>query len=161
MDWLLLAIFIAAAVLLAFAKSATGPTNQFNYRLRENVLSKAERSFYEVLKRALPAERVLLVKVRVADIISPAKGLNRSNWQKAFNRISAKHFDYVVCHRDSMKVDLVIELDDKSHKARSRQRRDAFLKLACESAGLPLKRFKASKGYRPSEVRERLFGSNV
>jgi hypothetical protein len=36
-------------------------------------------------------------KVRVADVVETASGLRWSDRLRAFNRISAKHFDFLVC----------------------------------------------------------------
>ena len=83
--------------------------------------------------------------------------MGRSNWQKAFNRISSKHFDYVICAPDTLSVLAAIELDDKSHSKGKRADRDRFLERACSAAGLPLHRFKAAATYKISQVRGVLF----
>ncbi|WP_420554378.1 DUF2726 domain-containing protein [Neptuniibacter marinus] len=36
-------------------------------------------------------------KVCVADLIEPNPSKNRSEWQKAFNKVNAKHSDYIIC----------------------------------------------------------------
>lgn len=80
-------------------------------------------------------------------MITPQAGLTRSNWQRAFNRISAKHLDFILCDPQSCAVKLAIELDDASHDSAKRQARDTFLDAACQSAGLPLLRIRAARGY--------------
>lgn len=42
-------------------------------------------------------------------------GLSRSHRYSAFGRISAKHVDFLVCHRGTFRIAGVIELDDSSH----------------------------------------------
>lgn len=130
---------------------------QHAYRIDGPLLSKAERSFYGVLLQALEGQdSTAFAKVRVADVLKPAKSSGRSAWQSAFNAISSKHFDFVVCSSASSSVQLVIELDDASHDSKDRARRDAFLEAACESAGLPLLRFRAARSYVVSDVRTKL-----
>ncbi len=96
-------------------------------------------------------------KVRVADIMTTKRGSSASNRQKAFNRIAAKHFDFVLCNPKDLSVTAVIELDDKSHSRLSRQYRDQFLESACTAAGLTLHRFTAKRGYSVLEIRETIY----
>jgi hypothetical protein len=151
---LLLVAGVALAVLGKFIKPA--PSSSVGYRLNGQLFSPAERSFFGVLKQAVPDECLVLGKVRVADVITPERGLTRSKWQTAFNKISAKHFDYVVCDKATLKVLSAVELNDKSHKGKKRIDRDAFLRDACSSAGLRLLEFDAKSSYSVVDVRERL-----
>ena len=95
----------------------------------------------------------ILGKVRIADVITPEKGMNRKHWQIAFNRISAKHFDYLLCDKLTLEVIAAIELDDKSHKQTRTQQRDLLIEQACESAKLPLIRFDAKRSYQLELIR--------
>jgi len=85
-------------------------------------------------------------------VLTPEKGLSRKNWQVAFNKISAKHFDYVLCTKDTVKVVAVIELDDKSHAESRTKQRDALIEAACKTAEVPLIRFKAQRNYQASLI---------
>lgn len=148
----LLAIAIGVVLILAQQKRAGGGASAFGYRRKPYLLSKAERSFYGVLTQAVGDKALIFSKVRVADVLAPQKGLNRSNWQQAFNKISAKHVDFLLCDPHDCAVKLAIELDDASHGSAKRQKRDAFLERACESAGLPLMRIRAARGYGVAEI---------
>lgn len=159
MELLVIVLVILAAVVVLFALGklkVPTPSSDTGYRLNGPLFSPAERSFLGVLIQAVPEENMVLGKVRVADVISPKKGLSRPKWQSAFNRISAKHFDYVVCDRDTLRVVSAIELNDKSHKGKRRADRDAFLRGACASAGLRLFEFDAKPSYSVVEVRRQL-----
>ncbi|MCW8890866.1 MAG: DUF2726 domain-containing protein [Sedimenticola sp.] len=156
MEWLLLLGLLFLVVLVILAKQRDG-ANDFSYEKNGQLFSPAERSFFGVLNQAVQDQAVVFGKVRVADILRPPKGLGRSNWQKAFNRISSKHFDYVICTPDTLSVLAVVELDDKSHAKGKRLERDRFLESACSGAGLPLHRFKAAATYSISDVRNVLF----
>ncbi|GAB1263032.1 DUF2726 domain-containing protein [Aurantivibrio plasticivorans] len=156
MEWLILLALLVLVVLAGLAKQGGG-ADGFSYEKSEPLFSPAERSFFGVLSQAVNDRALVFGKVRVADVLRPPKGLGRSRWQKAFNRISAKHFDYVICSPDTLSVLAVIELDDKSHSNSKRAERDRFLDSACSSAGLSLYRFKAAKTYNISEVRNVIF----
>ena len=150
----LLAIAIGVILILTQKKRASGEV--FGYRGKRYLLSKAERSFYGVLTQAVGDKVLIFSKVRVADVLTPQKGLNRSNWQRAFNQISAKHVDFLLCDPQDCAVKLAIELDDASHGSAKRQKRDAFLEQACESAGLPLLRIRAARGYGVADIRQQV-----
>ena len=94
-----------------------------------------------MLQQAAYDDYVVLGKVIVADVLTSEKGLKRSNWQAAFNKISSKHFDFVLCDKQSLNVAAAIEIDGKSHRSKKAQVRGAFLESACQSAGLVLVRF--------------------
>ncbi|MGK0393922.1 DUF2726 domain-containing protein [Alcanivorax borkumensis] len=152
----LLVIAIGVMLILAQQKRPGGGAPAFGYRRKPYLLSKAERSFYGVLTQAVGDKALIFSKVRVADVLTPQKGLNRSNWQRAFNPISAKHVDFLLCDPQDCAVKLAIELDDASHGSASRQKRDAFLEQACESAGLPLLRIRAARGYVVADIRQQI-----
>jgi len=109
-----------------------------------------------VLDQAVSNDYRVFGKVRVADVISPAKGMSRKNWQIAFNKISSKHFDYVLCTKDKLDVIAVIELDDKSHNSKKAKARDKLLEGACDSADLKLIRFPARPTYQVNSVRDKI-----
>ena len=153
MEWIIVVI-VLVVVISAFIKSSAG--KGYNYRQRGPLFTAAERSFLGVLDQAVSDNYRVFGKIRVADVISPAKGMDRKNWQIAFNKISSKHFDYVLCSKDKLEVIAVIELDDKSHNTKKATNRDALLENACKSAELKLIRFQAKSGYQVQAVREHI-----
>jgi hypothetical protein len=157
MNTLLLAVIIVVWVtfLVALAKGRTR-TSDYPYRLSKYLLSKSERSFFGVLVQAVGSNGLVFSKVRVADVIAPKKGLNRSDWQRAFNGVSAKHFDFLICDPGDCSVKLAVELDDARHNSVKSQKRDVFVNGACESAGLPLLRIKAAKAYVVADIQHQL-----
>lgn len=149
-------IALISARLKEKSPSKESASSNYSYRLQRLLLSNAERSFYGVLLQAVGEKSIVFAKVRVADILSPQKGLDRSTWQRAFNAISAKHFDFIICDPKDCSVKLAVELDDSSHGSAKTQKRDNFLNRACESAGLPLLRIKAAKGYSIDEIKQQI-----
>lgn len=135
------------------AGAAPGP---LPYEKRRYLFSKAEKSFYLVLLDAIPDNHVVFAKVRVADALVLKKGTRHR--QRAFNRISAKHIDYLICDREWLEPRLAIELDDASHDEEDRQERDDFVDRACNDAGLPMLRVKAALGYKQDELARQIAG---
>ena len=150
---------ILALVILVFKVMRHGPRLELSrYTLQQSLLSDAERSFLGVFANAIGIDYVVVPKVRVADAIAPRKGMSRSDWQRAFNRISAKHFDFLVCRATDFGIVAAVELDDKTHRQPRRRKRDEFLEAAAQGAGLPLLRFDAKAGYSQGQIRD-LFAS--
>ena len=157
MLWLtiVLVVIVVAAALLLKARSKREPA-EYPYQKADSLFSPAERSFLGVVERAVGDKCKVLGKVRLADIISPSKGLSRSDWQKAFNRIGAKHVDFALCAKDDLSLICAIELDDSSHKKTDRRTRDDFLERALSAAAIPFIRFTARASYNLQEVRSQI-----
>lgn len=168
MEWTtaLLLIFLLLAVVVAakLKKSirvSTPAAEELPYVMKDSLLTPAERSFYGVLTLAVESRYEIHSKVRVADVLEPSQSGDRSSWQKAFNKISAKHFDFVLCNPDSLSVEAVVELNDSSHKRSKRAQRDEFLKSICKSAGLHLLFFGAKSSYSVTDLRDALNSIDV
>ena len=132
-----------------FSAKATGP-ERLPYRLADQFLSNAEVSFYHVLRKAAGGDLAICPKVRLADVLSvTASGGER---QSAFNRISGKHVDFLLCDALTMKPALAIELDDSSHTAAKRASRDEFVDKAYQAAGLPVLHMSVRRTYSPQEM---------
>lgn len=70
--------------------------------------------------------------------------------------LSDKHFDYVLCDKETLAVVAVIELGDRSHELSKVRSRDIFVQEACRTAGLKLLRFPCRKNYHVQTVREKV-----
>ncbi|WP_221274578.1 DUF2726 domain-containing protein [Thaumasiovibrio subtropicus] len=97
-------------------------------------------------------------KVRIADVLTPESTPDKSKWQRAFNSISAKHFDFVICDREELTIVCAIELNDKSHNRKNRKKRDEFVREICKNAALPFVEFQVKHSYTMSKVHEKLAG---
>jgi very-short-patch-repair endonuclease len=97
-----------------------------------------------VLQQALQGEFTPLAKVRLADIL------------RVHRSVSSKHADFVICSSDTFRVIGVVELDDKSHRGETRQRRDQFLDAALAAAGIPVLHIPAQRSYSIPDIRSQL-----
>ena len=147
---LLVLAVLLMIIIAAFKKNAVAAP----YEKRGPLLTEAEQFFYKHLVQAAPEGSILFSKVRMADVLKVQKGINKSDRQTAFNKISSKHFDFVLCHSSSFEVQAVIELDDKSHNSSKAKSKDAFIDTACSSASIPIIRIKASSTYEVSMLRD-------
>jgi len=159
MIWIITAVVIFAIGLFYLAKrSEKGKPAQetFSFQKSKALFSPAERSFLGVLQQAVGNNAAVFGKVRVADVLEPKAGLSRSARQKAFNKISAKHFDFLLCDKEDLSLACAIELDDGPHDSKRRKKRDEFLKGICEAAGVSLIQVPAKSAYVISEVKSLL-----
>lgn len=153
-------VFILVFSYLLLKLVFTRKFTNYKYRSLGKLFSPAEHSFFLVLKQALSDDEYeIFAKVRIADVLTPESGLSRKNWNFAFYRITSKHFDYVLCSKDTLDVVAVIELDDRSHNLSKTRSRDAFVQKACETAGLKLIRFSCRSNYHIQSVRDKVINS--
>ncbi|WP_377727655.1 DUF2726 domain-containing protein [Pseudoduganella sp. GCM10020061] len=149
----------ALAILLVIAGIAIvakGKSKGLPYETTDALFSPAERSFLGVLDQAAGSDYRVFGKVRIADVVAVRKTVNSSVRASAFNKISSKHFDFVLCRANDLKVVCVIELDDKSHNASGVKKRDSFVAGVCAASMLPLLRVPAKYAYTVTELRQAL-----
>lgn len=156
-------IFIVAALLLALiaiaallkAKQSTSDAG-LAFEARTPLFTPAERSFYGVLEQALGCDYRVLGKVRLGDIVKPAKGLLDKQRTIARNKLHQKHVDFVICNVNDLSVVGVVELDDKSHNREDRVKRDEFVDQALTDSKIPVIHIAAKNAYALPDIRARL-----
>jgi hypothetical protein len=161
MIWLIAAavVFIALVLFVAKLKSPVRSPDSYPYVKIPTLFTPAERSLLGVLEQAVGADFRIFGKVRVADVVSVCAMSNRSAYQTAFNRINAKHFDFILCNKSDLSVVSAIELNDRSHEQTNRRERDKFLEAVCKAAALPFIRLQARGSYSVVELRETVHGA--
>jgi len=150
---LILIIFAFIISVIAFLKQfSKRNTGVYPYEKQLTLFTPSERSFLMLLDISMGNRYRIMGKVRLGDLIKVAPGISPSKAQKAFNRISSKHVDFVACDSVSLSPSFVIELDDSSHKLLSRTQRDNFVNNALGAAGIPIFHFAANKQYTTVEI---------
>ena len=123
----------------------------YPYQLRDDFVTKAEHSFYMVMRSIVPDTAVVLAKVSLGDLFYVKSGDN-SEFRTYTNKIDRKHVDFLLCDAKTMRPIAGIELDDKSHQREDRKARDDFVEQVFQSAKLPLVRFPAKFSYSTAEL---------
>ncbi len=109
------------------------------YYLKDSVMTYHENILFSILSDFCQKYKfVLLSKVRLADFIQPLNTPNRKDYYHWFNRISAKHVDFLVCETETIRPLCAIELDDYTHRYKNRQDRDEFVDNVYRSIKLPI-----------------------
>jgi len=124
---------------------------EYPYHLRDDFLSRAELSFYLVLKQAVSDKVLICTKVDLGDLFY-VKSNDPSKYRTYTNKIDRKHVDYLLCDLKTVRPLLGIELDDKSHQKSDRQVRDEFVEKVFTAAKLPLVRIPVHRSYSTSEL---------
>jgi hypothetical protein len=130
----------------------TTSTTKLPYVKQPILLSKNERAFYEVLNHIVMERAKIFIKMRMGDLLYIDK--QTPNRLLHWNKIKAKHIDFVLCDHD-MKPIAVVELDD-SLPTPERVEQDEFITQVFEDANLPLFRFQAKDSYVPAEVSQHI-----
>ena len=141
--------YILLTILYKGKAKGTSSIDFSDYHLKESLLTKNEMGFYETLKKVVEDDLIVFSMVRLADIFSIGRG---KGYQAALNRINPRHIDFILCHKDTLRPVVAIELDDKSHERSDRIKRDEFVNQLFESAGLPLLRYPSKSHYTPNDV---------
>ena len=111
----------------------------------KKVLTEPEQILFYRLVKALP-DCIVLSQVQLSRVLGVKKGNNFSQWNNQINRMS---LDFVVCAKDSS-VLVVIELDDRSHDRKDRQKADGRKNKALQDAGVRLIRWNVT--FMPDEM---------
>ena len=77
----------------------------------------------------------ILAKIRFADLVEVNGEAGKSEYMKYFGKIKAKHIDFILCKKENLYPELLIELNDNSHKKEDRIKRDEFVKKIADKVG--------------------------
>lgn len=95
-----------------------------DYIFKQYLFTKTELSFYYNLKKMTDELNLeIFTKTRVIDLIEIKKN---KNWTKNFNKLKAKHIDFIICKKNG-EILTYIELDDYSHNRKKVIKRDELI----------------------------------
>lgn len=142
-------IVIAIIVLMIIGKAAKGSkgTAVKNYEyFKKKPLTEIEQVMYWRLIRALP-DHMVLAQVGLSRCIG-------TKTQPAFNTIAKKSVDFVICNQAS-EIIAAIEIDDKSHASKTRQKADDTKDKALKAAGIEIVRWPAHPLPSEEDIKEK------
>ncbi len=121
----------------------------YPFRVRDDFLSRAEQSFYMVLRNMMGDHLVICPKVSLGDLFYVTKPNENKGVR---NRIDRKHVDFLICEPKTMKPRFAIELDDSSHQRADREERDEFVNSVFNAADLPLLHIPVRNSYSTEDL---------
>lgn len=152
-------VFVGMAIALRAISAISGSgknPKDLQYEKRKNLMTPAEREFFDVLKESTNNQLRHFSKVRLEDIIQVKKGVDKKVAYGLRNRIKSRHIDFVLCDSNTSEIKACIELDDRSHSRTKVKERDQFVNEALEVAGIPLLRFQVKPKYDSLAIKKEI-----
>ena len=135
-------------------------TDKSPFLIANSLLTNAELNFYKVLREAVSESQIICPKVRMQDVLW-TKTYRVKDKQSFINKVNRKHFDFVICDKDTLKPLMAIELDDKSHEEDDRKERDEFVNaLFTKSLGFRVIHIPVRYSYDIIELQGKIYGMN-
>jgi len=126
------------------------------FLIANSLLTKAEMNFYQVLKNSIDNEKqIICPKVRMIDVLW-TKTYRVENKLTFINKVNRKHFDFVICDKETLKPLMAIELDDKSHEEESRKERDEFVDALFTDLKFKVIHIPVQYAYNINEIKEKI-----
>lgn len=118
------------------------------YRLREHFLTTPEVTLYRALKEMAGERYVIYAKVALNDIFFIVRPNENVHY---FNKLFRKHVDFLLCHPQSLRPQIGVELVRPIPTGGTRST-DLFMEDLFLTAGLPLVQIPSNDHYEISEI---------
>ena len=132
-------VAVAVGIVVRDLKTKNGQPDEDIEKLpyrRKFLLTKNEYWFYKSLKEIADKYGfAVLAKIRFADLVEVSAEADKKEYMKYFGKIKSKHIDFILCKKDNLYPELLIELNDSSHNTEDRIKRDEFIKKIAEKVG--------------------------
>lgn len=132
-------VAVAVGIVVRDLKTKNGQPDEDIEKLpyrRKFLLTKNEYWFYKSLKEIADKYGfAVLAKIRFADLVEVSAEVDKKEYMKYFGKIKSKHIDFILCKKDNLYPELLIELNDSSHNKEDRIKRDDFIKKIAEKVG--------------------------
>ena len=132
-------VAVAVGIVVRDIKTKNGQPDEDIEKLpyrRKFLLTKNEYRFYKSLKEIADKYGfAVLAKIRFADLVEVSAEVDKKEYMKYFGKIKSKHIDFILCKKDNLYPELLIELNDSSHNKEDRIKRDDFIKKIAEKVG--------------------------
>lgn len=126
------------------------------YESKKYVITFNELNLYKILLEITKElNLILLCQVSLYSIIQ-----TKNKNDIYFNKIRSKSIDFVLVREKDCKINLCIELDDKTHNYKNRIERDKFINQLFSDLQIPLLRIKNSTTY-DKELIKNMIKSNI
>ena len=123
-----------------------------HYISRKYIITLNELNLYTILLEiAKELDLILLCQVSLYNIIE-----TRIKNDLYFNKIRSKSIDFVLVRKIDCKIELCIELDDKTHHYQNRIERDIFINKLFNDLNINLLRIKSQPYYNKKEIKEKI-----
>lgn len=129
-------------------RSAEVENELLPYRLREHFLTTPEVMLYRSLREMAGERYVIYAKVALNDIFYIVRPNENVHY---FNKLFRKHVDFLLCHPQSLKPQIGVELVRPIPQGGTRSA-DQFMEDLFLTAGLPLVQIPSNDRYEIAEI---------
>lgn len=142
MSALIYVAVLCLGFLIAFAvyevMGEPGEYGESPYKRRRFLMdSNAEYGLFKVLVELYGEHYYVFPQVHYSHLIEAGKH-NWREYSRLMSRIDRKSADFVLCKKDDVSPQLVIELDGPTHAHTKRRDRDEFIDACLNGTGLPI-----------------------
>ncbi len=153
MEIILLLITIFIIIIALIASRFVDNSNPYPFSKKQTIYSSTERSFYQLLEKAVGNDYKILTRVKLTDIVETKGAASSKNKRAALIKANAKSVDFVLCDKKTLAISGVIDLINNSSKDGHRAKSDWFVNGTLEAAAIPHIRIKIKAGYKVEDIR--------
>ncbi len=156
MEFVILLLLILAIIAALVANRLMHHGNPFPFHKKPQLFTQVERSYLQLLERAVGDKYKILNRVKLADILDLRDSVDQKTKRAALLKLNAKYLDYVLCDSEDMSVVAVIDLVNNTNKEGHKAVPDWFVSGALEASGIPYIRMKIKAGYTVADIQQGL-----
>lgn len=127
---------------------APADNGQYLYDLRETLITKSERSFFDAIKLSVPEGYQVFPQINLASFI------DRTDDAKFRNELF-RNVDFLITDAE-FRPKIVVEINDQTHLTKERKERDEKVCKICEEAGIPVLKLWTSYGVNLEYIKGRI-----
>ncbi len=152
MEFVLLLILLLVIVVAMVASRFIDSGNPFPVQKKTSLFSPVERSFMQLLEKAVATDYKILNRVKLSDVLELKQGTSDKARSSALAKLNAKYLDFVLCDPQDFSVVAVLDLVNNSSKEGHKAVPDWFVNGALDAAGVPYLRMKIKAGYSAADI---------
>lgn len=152
MEFVLLLILLLVIVVAMVASRFIDSGNPFPVQKKNSLFSPVERSFMQLLEKAVVNDYKVMNRVKLADIIELKNGTSDKARASTMLKLNTKYLDFVLCDPQDFSVIAVLDLVNNSSKEGHKAVPDWFVNGALDAAGVPYLRMKIKAGYTAADI---------
>jgi hypothetical protein len=152
MEFVLLLILLLVIVVAMVASRFIDSGNPFPVQKKNSLFSPVERSFMQLLEKAVANDYKVMNRVKLADIMELKNGTSDKTRASTMLKLNTKYLDFVLCDPQDFSVIAVLDLVNNSSKEGHKAVPDWFVNGALDAAGVPYLRMKIKAGYTSADI---------
>ena len=160
--WVLLTVITLLMLALAYIYVRRPNSNDLPIQLRSQLLSPAQKNFFEYLVDSLSDDFFIFAKVAISDVVETSAIHSKGTSQLIYNRLNNRCFDFILCKKHDLSIFGIVELEnfDANKSDNDKAIREKLITDVCKSAHLRLFYFDLRQDYRGVDIRRLVTGKS-